>query len=57
MSEVWPMKLSLILDDTLSDDEKQMVATEFCQANPCCLDKHFSAKLRTFMQARHMLLF
>ena len=44
------MKLATILD-SVSDQKKMDVAMEFWTASLCCMDTHFSARLRKFMEA------
>ena len=53
--KVWPLKLGGLLDETLSSETLSALAAEFCSADACCLDSHFSARLRSFMQAGYFV--
>lgn len=52
----WPWRLSLLLSDQLSHDEKVAIAEEFIAARRCCLDPYFGAKLRELVSEAHDLL-
>ena len=51
LAKAWPMQLGKLLDSNLNAAERSVVAEKFCNANTCCLDPYYSAKLRSFMQA------
>eukprot|EP00959_Pyramimonas_sp_CCMP1952_P191989 4014070-Pyramimonas_sp.AAC.1 len=42
----WRCKLIALSGDNLSVESRKATAIEFCHLEPCCLDDHFTRKIR-----------
>lgn len=50
--QAWPHQLAVLVDPCASSSCKQSVAEQFYTAKCCCVDQHFSQRLKDYMQAR-----